>query len=330
MEQNVTNTNDVTHIPGNLPGDEGQPGSVEQGLGLTEEQLAELLEEQAQEPATPGAGEDTVLFVETISVPEQGIEDAPEDIMLGGAPGDVILASAPEDMLLEGIDLEVSAPWYRSRWMFVGTSLVAGTALSIGAVLLVRGLRRRNRRLAVSQSMIRPLRRSRKRLARGTAPLLQGRFGGLANQLSGQANSLTSQVQGRFSRLTNRTSAGTSLLNPLQRGGSARSVTNNAWRQLAQFSTRARGRFSSLGVPTRTRAAQAIKGTQESLAQLGKGMTLGVEKTGESLKRSWKIGRNFALGVSAGAVWAALFTPQSGETTRQRLAETFQARLKRE
>ena len=318
MEQNVTHTNDVTNIPGNLPGDNEQAGSVEQGLGLTEEQIAKLLEEQPLESAAPGAGEDVVLFVETISVPEQAMEPSPAGVMPG---------SAPEDMILAGIDLEAGVPWYRSRWMFVGTSLVAGTALSIGAVLLVRGLNRRNQRRAVSRNIIRPIRRSRRRLSLGAAPLWQSRSGGWANRLSGQASRLTSQAQGRFSRLTHRAQGSATALNPLQRRGSAQTMMGRTRRRLAQLSTRTSGQFGSVGTTTRTRAAQAIKGTQENLAQLGKGLTLGVEKTGESLKRSWKLGRNFALGVSAGAVWAALFTPQSGEATRQHLAQTFQARM---
>lgn len=318
MEQDITGTGDTTDIPGNLPGERDQADNRERAGTLPKEPTDELLKEQAKEPAlsgpaTPGKGEDVVLFVETISFPEQGME------------------GSPEDMILRGIDLEVGIPWYRSRWVYVGTGLMAATALSIGAVLLLRSRSRSKRRLAVSQAIIKPTRRARRRrLLFQAAPRMRGRFSQWSNQLSGQASRFTGEAQEQFNRLAHRTPGAAATLNPLQRQRSARALLNRTRRQLEQFSTQTSEQLSALGSTTRTQATQTLNGIQENLAQLGEGVALGLEKTGASLKHGWKLGRNFTLGAAAGALWAMLFSPQSGETTRQRLAQPFQSLFRKQ
>jgi hypothetical protein len=241
------------------------------------------------------------------------------------------MESSPENLIPGGIDLEMGVPWYRSRWMYVGTGLVAATALSIGTILLIRQRSQLNPRRAVSQNIIKPIKRSRKRrLVLQTAPRIRGRFTRWSNQLSGQTNRLIGQARGQINRLTRRTPGTGAMLNSLQRQSTARALMNRTRRQLGQFSAPISRRVGLLRGAARTRAIRTTSTIQENLTQLGEGVAQGAEKVGTGLKRGWKIGRSFTLGAAAGALWAMLFTPQSGETTRQHLAQPFQALRKKQ
>ncbi len=317
MEQDTTAMNNTPPIPGNLPGEKNQAERGEWAGGLSEEPMSERFKEQAKMsapsgPTPPGKGEDVVLFVEAVSLPEQEME------------------SSPEDLILSGIDLEMGVPWYRSRWIYIGTGLVAATALSIGTTLLLRRRRRLNRRLAVSRTIIKPIKRVRRRRALSQAtPRMQGRFSQWSNQLSGQANRLASQTRGQLTRLTSRTPGAGAAFNSLQRQRGMRILLDRPRHQFGQLSAQMSQRLHSLRGSARTRATRATSTIQENLTQLGAEVASGVEKVGASLKHGWKIGRSFALGAAAGALWAMLFTPQSGETTRQRLAQPFRAMRKK-
>ena len=317
MEQDTTAMNNTTPIPGNLPGEKNQAERGGWADGLSEEPMSERFKEQAKTsapsgPTLPGKGEDVVLFVEAVSLPEQEME------------------SSPENLILSGIDQEMGVPWYRSRWMYIGTGLVAATALSIGTTLLLRRRSRLNRRLAASRTIIKPIKRIRRRRALSQAtPRMQDRFSQWGNQLSGQASRLTDQTRGQLSRLTRRTPGTGAMLNSLQRQSTARALLNRTRRQLGQFSAPISRRVGLLRGAARTRAARTTSIIQGNLTRLGAGAASGVEKVGTSLKHGWKIGRSFALGAAAGALWAMLFTPQSGETTRQRLAQPFRAMRKK-
>lgn len=87
--------------------------------------------------------------------------------------------------------------------------------------------------------------------------------------------------------------------------------------------------MSAIGSSIGSTTGQAVGKTQEGLAQIRQGMAAGASKTGEGMKRGWKLSRNFTLGMTAGAIWAAFFTPESGESTRQRLTTIFQIRQPR-
>jgi hypothetical protein len=115
------------------------------------------------------------------------------------------------------------------------------------------------------------------------------------------------------------------MLNSLQGQRRMRAMLNRARQQPGQFSARISQQLGSLRGAARTRATRPIKDIQEHLATLGERVSLGVEKVGTRLKHGWKVGRSFTLGIAAGALWAMLLTPQSGATTRQRLAQPFQA-----
>src|SRR5690242_13663311 len=135
MDQDTTGINDVNNLPGDLPNDIEEPGSAELA--------ADLLREQATGPvplgpAAPGQGEDAVLLVETVSVPDQ-----PESLAQGEMP--------PGEM-----DLGAGLPWYRSRWLYVGAGLAGGTALAVTAVLLLRkrGVMQRRSALGRAQNIL--------------------------------------------------------------------------------------------------------------------------------------------------------------------------------
>jgi gas vesicle protein len=295
MEQDITGTSHENDLPGNLPTDIDEPGSAERAADLLREQETGPI---PLGPATPGQGEDAVLLVETTSVPDQEGTLTPEDLFLGE------------------MDMEEASPWYRSQWVYLGAGLVVGTALAAGAVLLLR-----NRRARQQRTML------------GRAQNLLSQW---SNQLSGQTGRLTGQV----SRLAKR-SPGTGLnLIPFQRPSGASKWAKQARQQLTNLPQQVGGQFgsigsqlrsigSSIGTTARETTTQAIDRTQEGLAHIKEGVSAGAARTGEGIKAGWKFSRSFTIGMATGAVWAAIFAPQSGETTRQHLRSIFPSRWPR-
>ncbi len=330
MEQDTSGMRDTSDLPKHLPNDTEEPGSAELAADLVREQATGPV---PLGPTIPGQGEDTVLLVETGMLPDQ------------------TNTISSEEMVLEKPHLEKRVSWYRSPWLYAGASLAGGAALAVGAVLLFRNrrvrqqtVRWRTQRLLnqwsrqVSRQTNRIISQTSK-LSRQIAPLtrqvqrrssMTRRLTGQINQLPSQASQFSNQAQKQMSRLASRTQQVARL--PRQPG--TRQWLRRAQRQLAALSQQAGSqvRFIGSAVSTTTRAAtQALGKTQQSLGQVregvAKGIAAGAARTGASIKSGWKFSRNFTIGMTAGAVWAAFFTPQSGEATRQRLKAILPVRL---
>jgi hypothetical protein len=311
MEQVNSGMNDVN----DLSDDSLQDKDKLDGEELAADQLAaDLLREQAEGPvpfelATPGEGEDLVLLVEAISLPEE-----PETL-------------SPEEQR-EEMSLDDGSPWYRSPRFYIGAGLIGGAALAAGAVFFSRSRKTRQQRttLGRAQSILSQwsnqlsgqtsrLTEQASKLARqmNTFPRWSGSLGVRVNRLTDQATKFTSQAQDQISRLTGRRQKNALVLIPLQRQPSA-----SKWRKQTQR------QLSSIGSFIGTTSTQALNKTQEGLAQFKQGVASGAAKTGEGIQTGWKLSRTFTLGMVAGAVWAAIFTPESGETTRRHLSTIFQ------
>jgi hypothetical protein len=305
MEQHLSGLNDANNIPSNLPNDLEEPGSAEQAADLIRKQTTGPV---PLGPATPEQAADEVVFIETISESEPiGIIALTEE-NLAGADADTNLGI---DM---GADLEVGVPWYQSRWMYLGAGLlVASAAVTIGSVLLVRGLNRRNRGVPV-------MRRVSGSLSRAT-PRTPATLNRLAGQLSQQTSRVTSQVQERISRLARSSQGAGATLKPLRRqaNGWGGTLINRTQQQLNALSAQAQGQMRSVTAATRATTTRAMSKTQEGVAQVGKNVAAGAEKTRAGLRRGWKLSRASLIGAAAGVLWAYLYAQQSGETTRQRL-----------
>ncbi|HEU5198953.1 MAG TPA: hypothetical protein VFU32_04910 [Ktedonobacterales bacterium] len=338
MEQDLTGVNDTTNmpgkaadIPGNLPNDIDEPGSAERAADLVREETTGPV---PLGPATPDQGEDAVLFVETIDERELGEgmlppEEAegivlPEEVLIaaelaGASPAGTDLSSAVLGIDL-GPNLEEGAPWYQSRWMYLGIGLVAAAAatLGIGGYVLIRNRSRRKQGLHVTRRVTSALGRTRF----PTVPIAQGRLSQLTGQLSGQAGKFTGQVskfsgqaQSQLSRLT-RTPQSAVNLKPLQQ-------------QLTTLTGQAGEQLRSLGATTKATTASAVGKTQASLSQVGQSVAAGTSGAKHGLKRSGKMARNLTLGATAGMLWSYLYAPQDGETTRQHLKQMVPPQLKK-
>jgi hypothetical protein len=341
MEQDLTGVNDATNMPGkaadipsNLPNDIDEPGSAERATDLVREETTGPV---PLGPATPDLGEDTVLFVETIDERELGEETLPPEEAEGILPpeeAEVILP--PEEALLAaelasasqagtefsgaalGIDLgpnlEEGAPWYQSRWMYLGVGLVvAATAtLGIGSYVLIRNRNRRKRGLNVTRRVTSTLGRARLQ----AVPISQGRLSQLTGQLSGQASKFSGQAQNQLSRLA-RTPQGAVNLKPLQQ-------------QLTTLTSQAGEQLRSFGATTRATTASAVGKTQASLSQVGQSVASSANSAKSGVKRGGKVARNLTLGATAGMLWSYLFAPQDGETTRQHLKQMLPPSAKKE
>jgi gas vesicle protein len=284
---------------------------------------ADLLREQATGPvplgpAAPGQGEDVILLVETASLPDE--------------PG----ALSPGGMPLGDMDLGAGSPWYRSRWLYVGAGLAGGTALAAAAVLLLRKRPITQRRTALSraQNILTQWPKLGEQTARLTRQISKPTrqttmLSGQMSRLAEQAGDITNQAQRQLSRFTGRTQGARLTLVPLQRQSRPNRWMKQTRRQLTNLSQQAGGQLSAIGNSIGGTTTQAIGKTQESLAQMRQGVAAGAAKTGEGMQRGWKLSRNFTLGMTAGAIWAAFFTPESGESTRQRLTTIFQIRQPR-
>jgi gas vesicle protein len=306
MEQDITKMNDLGNQPDNLPHDKEERDSAELAA---DQLLADLLKEQATGPfsaglVTPNQGEDVVLLVETGMLPDEAADLSMEDSLLAK------IGQAE-------IDQAARSPWYRSQWFYLGSGLVGGAALAAGAVLLLRSRRTRQRSVDIGR----------------TQPLLNRwsrQLGWQASMITERAGKLSSQAQGQINRLAGRTPGGARNLLLLQRQRGSSAWLKQMQRQLTNLSQQARNQASaignSIGATTRATTAQTIDRTQASLAQVRQGVASGAARTGKGLKSGWKFSRNFTVGMAAGALWAALFAPESGEATRQRLTTIFQLR----
>ncbi len=335
MEQNIPGMNPDADLPESLPDDIDELGSAELADDLIREQATGPV---PLGPAIPGEEEDTVLIVETALEPEEiaalAALEAQGEISAFLAP-EGASARLPEDTILGGIELEISNPWYRSRGFYVGAGLLSGTALAFGAVLLLRGrrTRTRTRRVMLPRGMfpsrIRPAASHPQGILNQWSRQLSSqasRLSGQARELTGQASKLTGQAQGSLTRLA-RSAQGTALtLKPLQRPVSASNLVQRAQTQLSGLPKQASGQLSSLGSATRATTTQAISKTQANLAQARANVGAGAANAGRSIRRGWKLSRTFTLGMAAGALWAAFFTPESGEDTRQHFSQTFRGR----
>ena len=134
MEQVNSGMNDGNDLPDDFPKNTNELDS--------EELAADLLREQAEGPVplertTPGEGEDVVLLVETISLPDE--------------PGAGTLSSE-EQRMLEEMGMDEGSPWYRSPWFYMGASLAGGAALAAGAVFLFRNRKARKPRTTLGRA----------------------------------------------------------------------------------------------------------------------------------------------------------------------------------
>ena len=137
-------------------------------------------------------------------------------------------------------------------------------------------------------------------------------------------NRLTDQAQDQISQLTGHKQSGILNFIPRQRRTSANKWMKQTQRQLNDLSHQVGDQVISMGSSLGATTTQAIDKTQEGLEQIRHGVANGAARTGEGIQTGWKLSRNFTLGMAAGAVWAAIFTPQNGETTRQHLNAIFQ------
>ena len=312
----MTGMHNMDDLPGDLPNDRDEPGSAELA--------AELVREQATGPvplgpAAPGKGEDVVLLVETVSFPDQ------------------TEVFSPEGMLVGELDLGDGSPWYRSRWLYVGAGLASGAVLAAGVVLLLRDRNARQKE-SVLGSAQHLFGQWSDQLGDQTGKLMgqikksgrqTGWLAGAMNSLTDQASDLTDQAQRQFNQLAKRSQASGIPLLTRQSQSNANTWLKQTQHQLRDLSQQAGDQLGSLGDAIGSTTSQALDKTQEGLAQIRQGLATGVAKTGEGIETGWKFSRNFTLGMAAGAIWAALFTPQSGETTREHLSTLFQSRSAR-
>jgi hypothetical protein len=316
MEQVNSGMNDVNDLPESFPTDKE---AFDEELAA-DQLTADLLKEQAEGPISmsdaPGEGEDVVLLVETVSLSDEPGADS---------------LSAEEQQMLKEMGLDEGNPWYRSPWFYMGASLVGGAALATGAVLLLRNRKKQPRTT---------LGRAQNVLGQWSNQLgdQAGRLTKQANKLSrqikkspsrsgsftGQMNKLTDQAQDQINQLAKRTQRNGLAVLPLQRQSGANKWMKQTRHQLNDFSQQVGEQLTSLGNAIGVTSTQALDKTQEGLLQAKRGVAVGVAKTGEGIQTGWKLSRNFTLGMAAGAVWAAVFTPQNGETTRQHLSAIFQ------
>ncbi len=338
MEQDLTGANDVTNMPGkaadipsNLPNDIDEPGSAERAADLVREEAPGSV---PLEPAIPDQGEDAVLFVETIDerelgesiVPPEETEGIllPEEALVAAELASASQAGTNLSGAALGIDLgpelEEGAPWYQSRWMYLGVGLMAAATatLGIGGYVLLRNRNRRKRGLNVARRVTSTLGRARFQavpISQGRLSQLTGQLSGQAGKFSGQASKFSGQAQNQLSRLA-RTTQGTVNFKPLQQ-------------QLTTLTSQAGEQLRSLGATTRATTASAVGKTQASLSQVGQNVASSASSAKSGMKRGGKVARNLTLGATAGMLWSYLFAPQDGETTRQHLKQMVPPQLKK-
>ncbi len=315
MQQDISGMNDTPHRLDAIPnGDsdllqnEGrdpisgeqseQPGNIEPPSPL---EAAELLAGAAADQ-----GEDSVLMVETIVVP-----DATEGALPEGAP-------------LGTIDLDIASPWYRSRWLSISAGVVTTALTCAGTILLIQGMKKRKRQRALVGRMKTGLQKASFFSMRGASSRAQGKLSQLTNQLAGQYTKSASQLQKQLTQLRGPAQQASSRIQGIPRQMSSNGVSKRTRAQWGKSSQTASHQLSLLGEKARATSARTASQVQNSLSSMGTGISNGVANTGKSVQHAWSLGRVFAIGIGAGAVWASLFTPKSGEESRALLASTLQ------
>jgi gas vesicle protein len=318
MDQERMGIDDKNNLPKDLPNDIDQPSSAELAADLIREQATGPV---PLGPAKPQQGEDVVLLVETVSLPDQ-----PEGL-------------AAESLYAGELGMgDADNPWYRSRWVYIGTGAALGTALAAaGTILLLKQRNARQQRIPLRGAQ-QTLRQWSNQLSEQTnrfttqirKPARQTkRLAAPISSLTEQANTLSDQAQRQLNRLTRRSRA--LRLNRLQRQGQANAQKwiKQTQQHLADLSHQASDQFNAVGSSIGATTSQAIGKTQEGWSQIKEGVAMGAAKTGEGIQSGWKFSRTFSLGAVAGALWAACFTPETGEATRQRIKQAMQSIRKR-
>lgn len=315
MQQDVSGMNDTPHRLDDIPHENGdflmnegldplsggqaeQPPDIERPSPL---EAAELLAGAAADQ-----GEDSVLMVETIVVSDAAEGAFPE----GAAPGT--------------LDLNMALPWYRSRWFYISAGVVTTALTCTGTILLIQGMNKRKRRRALVGRMKTGLQQASFFSMRGAGSRAQGKLNQLTNQLAGQYTRSASQLQKQLTQLRGPAQQASSRIQGIPRQMSSNGVSKRTRAQWGKSSKIAGSQLRLLGEKARTTSARTANQVQNSLASMGTGISNGVANTGKSAQHAWGLGRIFAIGIGAGAVWASLFTPRSGEENRAHLADTLQ------
>jgi hypothetical protein len=287
--------NDVPHENGDFLRNEGRSpfsgGQAEQPPDIEQpspQEAAERLERAAADQ-----GEDSVLMIETIVLP-----DAAEEAFPGEAS--------------EGTDLDIALPWYRSRWFYISAGVVTTAVSCAGTLLLIQEMNKRRRRRALMGKVKTGWQQASLFPMRGASLRAPGRFDQLITQLSGLAQQAPSRIKA------------------MQRQLRSNSVSKRTRGQLEKSSQLAARQISLLGEKARATSVRTANQVQNSLSSVGTGISNGVAYTGKSVHHTWNLGRIFAIGLGSGAVWASLFTPRSGEENRAHLAEILQRFGKKE
>jgi hypothetical protein len=313
MQQDISGMNDTPHRPDEVPKEQIEELLNEGSASIRNaqaddqagiEQLSPLEAAELLESIAPAQGEDSVLMVETAILPE-----AAEGVF-------------PEQMPVGTTGLDIALPWYRARWFYISAGVVATVLTSAGTILLIQGLRKRKHQGFLGGQMKTVLQQASLPALRVASSRTQGRLGQLTNQLGSQSSKRIGQLQKQFSQIIGQTQQARGRVKAMQQVSAiAPSRTRGL---LANFSKGASTRLGILNERARATTARTTSQVQQSLASMGTGVSTGVSKTGASLRRGWKRGRMFLIGIGSGAVWASLFTPEKGEDTRAHLAATLQ------
>lgn len=315
MQQDISGMNDTPHQRDDIPHENGdfllnegldplsgepseQPTDIEQPSPL---EAAELLES-----AAASQGEDSVLMVETIILPDTAEDTFPEEGGIGAA------------------DLEMTLPWYRSRWVYIGAGVLTTALTCAGTLLLMQEMSKRKRRRALVGRMKTGLQQASFFSMRGASASAQGRLNQLADQLAGQYARSASRMQKQLTHLRGPAQQASSRIQGIPRQMSSNGVTKRTRAQWGKSSQIAGRQLSLLSEKARATSARTANQVQNSLSSMGTGISNGVANTGKSVQHAWSLGRVFAIGLGSGAVWASLLTPRSGEENRAHLASTLQ------
>lgn len=315
MQQDISGTNDISRAPDEVPNervDDLLNEGIEPVSGLPAGEQARTDQPSSLEAGellagnAPSQGEDSVLMVETVIVPEAAEALLPEEVALGT------------------IDLDVTPPWYRTRWFYISAGVVAAAVTSAGTILLIQGLRQRKRQRFLTGQMSTVLRQVSLPALRATSTRAQERLSQWTSQIASNPGKRVSQLPKQLPRLTEQTQTVSNQIKSLQQQLMSNVAPSHIREQLENPLQMANRQFSVLGEKARTTTARTVGQVQQGFSSVGTGVSNGVARTGQTLQRGWKLGRAFAIGTGAGAVWASLFTPQSGEETRAHLAQTLQ------
>ncbi len=313
MQQDISGMNNTPHLPNETP-NEPIDALLNEGIeplpGMQSEEQAGIEQrsplEAAELPGTPSQGEDSVLMVETVILPE-----ATEALL-------------PEEVALGAVDLDIAPPWYRTRWFYIGAGVIATAVASAGALLLIQRLRKRKRRSFRAGQMGTALRQVSFPSLRAASTRAQGTLNRLTSQLASYSGKRAGQLPKQLPRLTGQAQQTSNRMKALPQQLMSNITPSRIRGQMENPLQIANRQFTTLGEKARTTTARTVGQVQQGFSSVGTGVSNGIARTGKSFQRAWKLGRAFAIGIGAGAVWASLFTPQSGEENRAHLAQTLQ------